>query len=306
MKRKISFFVLPLILCLCLTGCKSTDYREAVGMQESGDYAAAAEVFQILGDYQDSASRLKLCNEYIFAIQSFDKALIKLEEENTMLDTAIESAYAIAHSEETALDESLRPALEMTVSEAQAARIEEVERPDDLADITAATERMSGVDYSSILSALAEKQEALEYSMKQYALVNNPDEAYIIACLGKISGILEIAAATEDNDPNRQLHKEGGYTSAVYFSYEKVDQSRLYGASPIEKGTDSGGQVEVYATYEYAARRDAYLSNFDGTALGAGSHVVIGTCVIRTSNYLTATQQNELTESIIAELTKVG
>ena len=215
MKRKISFFVLPLILCLCLTGCKSTDYREAVGMQESGDYAAAAEVFQILGDYQDSASRLKLCNEYIFAIQSFDKALIKLEEENTMLDTAIESAYAIAHSEETALDESLRPALEMTVSEALAARIEEVERPDDLADITAATERMSGVDYSSILSVLAEKQEALEYSMKQYALVNNPDEAYIIACLGKISGILEIAAATEDNDPNRQLHKEGGYTSAV-------------------------------------------------------------------------------------------
>ena len=73
----------------------------------------------------------------------------------------------------------------------------------------------------------------------------------------------------------------------------------------IDKGTDAGGQIEVYATPEDAVKRDTYLAAFDGSAFSSGSHVVIGTCVVRTSNELKASQQNELTANIIAELTRV-
>ena len=118
--------------------------------------------------------------------------------------------------------------------------------------------------------------------------------------------MIDIAAATEDNDPNGQLHKAGGYTSAVYFSHENVDQGSVYGSSLIDKGTDAGGQIEVYATPEDAAKRDTYLAAFDGSVLSSGSHTVIGTCVIRTSNELKASQQSELEANIISELTRIG
>lgn len=305
MKRRIIVVALVLALCLCLTGCKSSDYKKAVGLQEAGDYASAAEIFQALGDYQDSSARLGTCNDYLTAIQLFNEAVTGLGEKNTVLDSAVEAANAVAYSESKALDETLRPALETAISEAKAARVEAPELPTDLAAITSSTEDMSAVDYTSVMTNLAEKQDALELSMKQYALVDNPDESYVITCLGRVSGVIDIAAATEDNDPNGQLHKAGGYTAAVYFSHENVDQSRVYGVSLIDKGTDAGGQVEVYATPEDAVKRDTYLAAFDGSAFSSGSHVVIGTCVVRTSNELKASQQNELTANIIAELTRI-
>lgn len=305
MKHRILSVALVLALCLCLTGCKSSDYKKAVGLQESGDYQAAAEMFQALGDYQDSAIRLGTCNDFITAIESFNNAVSGLEEKNGILDAAIKAAEAVAYSDAKCLDESLRPTLETGISETKAAKVNAPSLPTDLATITEATENMGNVDYSSVLGSLAEKQDALDKSIKQYALVDNPDESYVITCLGKVAGIVDIAAATEDNDPNGQLHKAGGYTAAVYFSHQNVDQSRVFGDSLIDKGTDAGGQVEVYATPEDAAKRDNYLAAFDGSAFSSGSHTVIGTCVIRTSNELKASQQNELSVNIIEELTKL-
>lgn len=305
MKRRILTITLVLALCLCLTGCKSSDYKKAVGLQDSGDYQAAAEMFKALGDYQDSAARLGTCNDFIGAIESFNNAVVGLEEKNGALDAAIEAAETVAYSDAKALDESLRPALETGISETKAAKVNAPALPTDLAAIAEAVGNMENVDYSSALATLTEKQDALEKSIKQYALVDNPDESYVITCLGKVAGIVDIAAATEDNDPNGQLHKAGGYTAAVYFSHENVDQSRVFGDSLIDKGTDAGGQVEVFATPEDAAKRDSYLAAFDGSAFSSGSHTVVGTCVIRTSNELKASQQNELTANIIEELTRV-
>ena len=140
----------------------------------------------------------------------------------------------------------------------------------------------------------------------QKKLVNNPSESYIVECLSRVPGILEIAAATEDRDPNGQLHKAGGYTSAVYFSYEAVDQDSVYGDDLIGKGTDAGGQIEVYANKQDAKKRDKYLASLDGTILTSGSHKVVGTVVVRTSHELTASEQSELESNIIAELTRTG
>ena len=129
-----------------------------------------------------------------------------------------------------------------------------------------------------------------------------PSENYVIACLEKVPGILEIAAVTEDNDPNGNLNKQGGYTSLVYFSYSLVDQAEVIGDDLIDKGTDAGGSVEVYTTVEYANRRNEYLSAFDGGALTSGSHIVVGTMVVRTSDELKASQQKLLESNVIYAL----
>ena len=59
----------------------------------------------------------------------------------------------------------------------------------------------------------------------------------------------------------------------------------------------------LFETEEDAQKRDTYLSAFDGSVmLCSGSHKVVGTVIIRTSNYLTATQQNDITTNIMNSL----
>ena len=116
-------------------------------------------------------------------------------------------------------------------------------------------------------------------------------------------------AATEQNDPNGNLHKDGGYTSAVFFSSDLVDQSQTYASEGYTGipaiGTDGGGSVEVYATIEDAQKRDTYLGALDGGILSSGSHTVVGTCVVRVSDLLTASQQKAIEQSIIDSLTRL-
>lgn len=133
-------------------------------------------------------------------------------------------------------------------------------------------------------------------------LVDQPSEEYIIECLKKVPCILEIAAVTEEHDPIGQLNKPRGYTAHVYFSYEFINQDEINGENLIDKGTDAGGSVEVYTTKEDANRRNEYLASFDGSVMATGSHTVIGTVIVRTSNELTASQQKILEANIIAVL----
>ena len=134
-------------------------------------------------------------------------------------------------------------------------------------------------------------------------LVTAPTEDYVIECLEKVPGILEIEAVTEDTDPMKNLNKPGWYTAHVYFSYELVNQDDVYGDDLIDKGTDAGGSIEVYKTKSEANERNEYLSAFDGGVLDSGSHTVVGTLVVRTSDELTASQQKTLETNIIAALT---
>ena len=52
-------------------------------------------------------------------------------------------------------------------------------------------------------------------------------------------------------------------------------------------------------------KRNDYLAGFDGGIFASGSHKVIGTVLIRTSDHLTASQQEELETAIVEALTKV-
>ena len=110
---------------------------------------------------------------------------------------------------------------------------------------------------------------------------------------------------TEDNDPNGQFGKQGGYTAQVFFSLDMVDQNNVYGTTIIDKGTDCGGSIEVYSTVEDAESRNSYLAGFDGSILASGYHEVVGTCIVRVSNELPASKQKEMSEMIIQRLTSL-
>lgn len=140
-------------------------------------------------------------------------------------------------------------------------------------------------------------------------LMNNPPVEQVKSAIAGVDGISDIESVTENHDPNGNLGKQGGYTGCLYFRYSLVDQSQLYVAdgedasSSIDIGTDAGGCIEIYATAKDAERRNDYLASFDGGALSSGSHKVLGTLVIRTSDELNASQQKMLEGAIINALT---
>lgn len=305
MKKKFSLFCLTLFICLGLTGCKSTDYNDAIKLEKAKDYSSAATIYKELGEYKDAKEHLEYCNTMIDVIEKYNVAKTAAEKKNAELDNAISVAEALILEREPALDETLIPVLETAVSEAKAAKQFIPEMPETENEIFSVNDALNGIDYSDVLSNLLEKQSALERSIKQYELVNAPAEAYIIECLKKAPNVIDISAVTEDNDPNGHLNKAGGYTAQVYFSSDLINQNEIDGITVIDKGTDCGGSIEVYSTAEEANARNAYLASFDGGIFASGSHTVIGTVLVRTSDKLTASQQKEMEGNIIAIMTEI-
>lgn len=306
MKKRLMCLGLVLMVSFSLTACKSSDYKDAVKLQEASDYEAALEVYKTIGDdYKDVSNRISECESYITAINDFDTAVATVELKNTDLDACILNADTLVNNKDTALDETLRPALETSISDTKAVKYDIPEMPSVLETIEAKTDELNKIDYTDALASLNIAYKELDKSIKQFALVNNPKESYIIECLGKVKNVVNISAVTEDNDPNGNLNKAGGYTAQVYFSSDLVNQSSVSGTTVIEKGTQCGGSIEVYSTVEDVTKRNDYLTTFDGGIFASGSHTVIGTCLVRLSDELTASQQTEMEKNIAEILTYV-
>lgn len=60
--KKLALMLLIAALLLTMTACSATDYKTATQLMESGDAAAAAEMFKALGDYKDSAAQATACD----------------------------------------------------------------------------------------------------------------------------------------------------------------------------------------------------------------------------------------------------
>lgn len=308
MKNRIQLLLLIAATTIVLTGCKSSDYKKAVDLQAAGDYQAALDIYENIKDYEnykDTADRVDECKAMIEAIDAFNSATKIAAQKNSKLDEAVSESEKIVAAGEPVLDTTLVPQLETAISDAKAAKRSIMEMPSTEDEITAATQQLNDIDYSNVLSNLADKKTALEKSIKQYALVDAPSESYVIECLKHVENIVDISAVTEDNDPNGNLNKAGGYTAQVYFSSNLINQDDVYGTSLIEKGTDAGGSIEVYSTVEDAEKRNKYLASFDGGIFASGSHTVIGTVIVRTSDELTASQQKAMEQDIIAALTDI-
>lgn len=241
------------------------------------------------------------------AKEALNGEIQRVESQLATLQDEITTAEELASTEDIPLDESVIPALENEISNAKAIEFTAPSTSSSLEEINEATAELKELDYTASIQALQDAETAVNNSIEQMKLVTNPTEAYVIQRLREVEGVSDIAAATEDNDPNGQLNKDGGYTAAVFFSSPLVNESEVSGGpSVIDKGTDGGGCIEVYKTAEDAEKRNTYLSAFDGGILASGSHTVVGTVVIRTSSKLTASQQDQLEAAIIESLTKLS
>lgn len=243
-------------------------------------------------------------NPHDLAETKFNAAVKEVDAKNTELTSAMNDAQKILDKKEAVYDTTTKEAFITALSDAKAAQRKIPDLPKKTADINAETKKLSEpLDYSSVINAISEKQTAYQNSVLQMKQITNPNEDFVIQRLKGIPNISGYQAVTEDYDPNGNLNKQGGYTSTVYFSTPLIDQSSVYGNDIVDKGTECGGAIEVYASEEDAEKRDSYLASFDGAGmLNSGSHKVLGTIVIRTSTKLTATQQNEFTNNITNKL----
>lgn len=234
------------------------------------------------------------------AIATFKENVSTIESNNEAIQTALDSLNALIDSGDVPLDETVLSSAKQEAQDAKGEIIEVPKMPSKKEDIIAKNEELSTkLDVSEVIETINNSEKALSDSIAQMKQVTNPSEAFVVDILESIPTVTEVLAVTEDNDPNGNLHKAGGYTSAVYFTSDMVDVEAHYlKGDSIQKGTNGGGCVEVYETVENAEKRNTYLAAFDGSVIASGSHTVLGTCVIRTSNYLMASQQKELETNI--------
>lgn len=243
---------------------------------------------------------------------AFEAASATLDEKNAEVDAAVADVTEAMASEIKPLDESCMTACEEAVSAAQAAKVTAPEMATTAEEISAQANELEATDYSVQLEALATAKQALLDSIKQREQITNPTDAFVIQRLSGIDHIQTPTAVTEDMDPNGKLNKQGGYTATVFFLSDYVDQDSIYvsetdstGNEVIDKGTQGGGAVEVYANEDDANKRNEYLAGFDGTIFSNGYHTVHGTCVVRISDEMTATQQQELEAAVVEALTRL-
>ena len=222
------------------------------------------------------------------------------------MDKIIQDAEKSLKTNELPLDNSTKANLDNILKQSQNDMVIVPKIPTKTSDINKSIKDLpKTVDYSDNQKELKLALSNFKESINKNKLVTNPSSDFVIKKLKSIPTITGVEAVTESNDPNGSLNKPGGYTSAIYFTDSEV-QDQIDGSDIIAKGTDAGGQIEVYKSPEEAQKRNTYLSAFDGVGLfNFGSHEVCGTCVIRTSSKLTATQQKELTKKIVDSLTQL-
>lgn len=243
---------------------------------------------------------------YNEAAKNFNEMMIPIKEKNKKLDELIKQAEITLANKEQVLDNQVKIELEQSLKKAKVVYVHVPELPKSTEKIEKLIKELSHpIDYSEVHTTLETAMNNYQTSMKQYKQVINPNQSFIIDRLKLVNTITEWQSVTEDNDPNGGLNKSGGYTSTTYFISSQVTEP-ISGRDIIDKGTDAGGAIEVYKTEQEARKREAYLSNFDGVGvLNSGSHKVVGTIIIRTSRYLTASQQTTLTQQIETELIKL-
>lgn len=246
---------------------------------------------------------IKFQYPHIIAVKNYHAVVDVINKKNAEIDKEIEKLQKLIDSEETPLDDTIIDTSKSVIKNAEAEKVHIDKMPKRTKEIVLkTTELNTPIDYTNVLEQLKDTFIAFETSIKQYKQFIKPSEEFVIQRLLTIDEVKDVRAVTEDNDPNGHLNKPGGYTATVYFESSNVNQANVYGTDLIDKGTDAGGAIEVYANADDAIKREEYLATFDGGILASGSHKVVGTVLIRTSNELTATNQKLLEEKIINAL----
>ncbi|GHJ59547.1 hypothetical protein NOK12_20650 [Nocardioides sp. OK12] len=250
------------------------------------------------------------------AAQQYEGAVSELEARNAELGVAISDLQKTIDSEQPPLNSKLLVKAGATIGEVQgdiATAPPIPPMPESTEKIRHELDRLPALvtdvdalgNYEEQISRLADSKAAIEASIRQMQQITNPSEQFVIQRIGSLQGIAGVQAVTEGNDPNGNLNKQGGYTATVYFSSTLVNQASVFGRDIVDKGTEGGGAIEVYRNVKDAKARNSYLASFDGGPISSGSHKVVGTVVVRTSDKLTASQQDALENSLRKALIKL-
>lgn len=241
------------------------------------------------------------------AVESYNTLSKKVKKQNKILENKIDSANTIIKENARPLEERTLEDLKTQVESSQK-RIKKVPKiKTNTVDIKKQIKELKKeVDYSTDIKSIVQKIDSYSTSVQQLKQITNPTNIFIEERLKEIDTITGVQSVTETNDKNELLNKQGGYTASVYFTDNEVTEE-VDGRDIVEKGNMAGGNVEVYKTVAEAKKRDDYLSAFDGTPtfINAGSHYIFGTIIIRTSPYLTASQQQDLTNKIYKKLIEI-
>ena len=116
------------------------------------------------------------------------------------------------------------------------------------------------------------------------------------AASSDVAGTEAEAASADTAGTETEAEASSADTAAA--AAEAVPAAREGTADVVMIGTAGGGAVEVFASREEAEKRAEYISFFEGSVMDAGSCTVEGTCLIRTSKYLSGDQQEKLTKKI--------
>lgn len=204
------------------------------------------------------------------------------------LDSTVKSANTLLEKNAKAYDPGTKKALKKAVDDSESAKEDS--------------------ECKKAEKKIKNARKSYEDSIKQLKQVTAPKESFLIERAKQVKSVTEVEAATEKTDVNKMMNKKGGYYAYVAMKSSLVpDEIGFYkDQSPVEAGNDGGAVIEAFKTVKEAKARDEYLGGFDtGGAMASGSHKVVGTLVIRTSNELTATQQTILEKRIINALIKL-
>ncbi len=312
-KRKICLsFLLGAIL---LTGCSNAQLESAkVAIDEYN-------------------TQIVVYNE---SVQSFNDTIEEIQIKNSELQSALDEAQEVINKGESPFDEKTLENLKEVMADATEMKVDipdkfpvfeelsvdEKAKKSELKNLEdqaiADTNEMKSVkvpelpeipDYSSKIKDISDAKLIYEDSIQGLKQITAPTDEFVLERLQGVDTISEMDAVSEDNDPNGQLNKQGGYIGCIYFRDTQVDWSELYVEAGkdnvIDVGCEGGGAIEIFNTVEEAEVRNTYLASFDGTGFASGSHYVYGTILIRTSNELSGTKQLELTDKIVNSLIRV-
>ena len=152
------------------------------------------------------------------AVDTYNVVISNVKEKNKQLDTEIKKLQKLVDNTDKPLDKSTVDAAKEAIKDAGASKIVVGEMPKGTEDILNKAKELSvPIDYSDKITALSDAYTNLENSKKQYKQVTNPTEEFVIQRLLTVDDIVDARAVTEDQDPNGNLHKEGGYSATIYF-----------------------------------------------------------------------------------------
>lgn len=126
----------------------------------------------------------------------------------------------------------------------------------------------------------------------------NPNVDEIFNKISSVTYVDKAEIVNEEQKESEIFKYDGIFKDCIYFTIKELEQG-VDGNSPVEKGTDAGGCIEIYENLEKARKRYDYLMGFDNTIYYSGQFICVGTMIVRTSYKLSDELNNSIVNAII-------